>query len=58
MAEQWISVREAATLAGFTEEYIRRLARDGKIKSKKVVVVVLIERRSLEAYLRDKGKLN
>lgn len=51
MAE-WLSVKEAAELAGYTTDHIRRLIRFGEIKAKKIVIVWQVNRASLMAYLK------
>ena len=48
----WLTIKEAATLAGYHENHIRRLARSGEVKARKVVIVWLVSRKSLDAYLR------
>jgi excisionase family DNA binding protein len=35
IAEGWITTSEAADLIGFSAEYMRRLARKGKVKARK-----------------------
>ena len=55
----WITVREAANIAGFHEEHIRRLTREGKIKGYKFSIVWQIEKQSLLEYLekmKEKGR--
>jgi len=48
----WLTVDEAAKLAGYHEDHIRRLVRSGEVKGRKVVIVWLVSRKSLDAYLR------
>ncbi len=48
----WLTIREATTLAGYHADHIRRLVRTGEVKAKKVVIVWLVSRKSLQAYLR------
>lgn len=48
----WLTIKEAATLAGYHENHIRRLVRSGEVKAKKIVIVWLVSRKSLDAYLR------
>jgi excisionase family DNA binding protein len=52
----WLTVEEAATLAGYHENHIRRLVRAGEVKARKVVIVWLVSRKSLDAYLRRQDK--
>ncbi len=42
MPDNYVIVADAATQTGYSREYLRRLARDGVIKSKKIGVVMLI----------------
>lgn len=51
MAE-WLSVKEAAELAGYHVQHIRLLIRKGEIKAKKIVIVWQVNRGSLMAYLK------
>lgn len=48
----WITTDEAATLSGYDREYIRDLAREGKIKARKIATVWIVSRKSLEAHIR------
>lgn len=50
----WISVREAAKISGYVTEWIRELARDGAIKSRKIGNMVLVDLKSLEEYVEVK----
>ncbi len=52
---QWLTVTEAAELAGYHPERIRELARDNQIEARKFSIVWQVNRRSLMAYL-DKMK--
>jgi excisionase family DNA binding protein len=54
----WLSVTEAAKLAGYHPERLRELIREGKLKARKIVTVWQIDQASLTAFLReqqDKG---
>lgn len=51
MAE-WLSVKEAAQIAGYHIEHIRRLIRTGEIKGRKIITVWQVNRASLMAYLK------
>jgi excisionase family DNA binding protein len=54
--DTWITVREAAQLAGYSTEYLRELIRDHKIDAKKAGFQWMVKKQSLEAYLnREKG---
>ena len=49
---EWLSVKEAAELAGYHVQHIRRLIREGEIKARKIVIVWQVDRASLMAYLK------
>ncbi len=51
MADEWITVREAARLSGYHIEHIRRLTRTGEVKARKFATVWQVNRKSLLAYL-------
>lgn len=57
MADQWISITEAAKISGYHKDTLRELARDGRIKGRKYVTVWQISRTSLESYLKHVEKL-
>jgi excisionase family DNA binding protein len=48
--EDYVTVREAADLIGYTAEYIRRLCRDDRLEHVKVGPIVLVNRESLLAF--------
>lgn len=52
--EGWISTAQAAEISGYSQEYIRQLARDKEsgVVSTKIGVHVLINRQSLEEYVK------
>jgi hypothetical protein len=50
--DDWISVADAAQIAGYHEESIRRLIREKKIQARKFVTVWQVSRTSLLAYVR------
>ena len=50
--EEWITPQEGAALVDYHPEYIRRLARNGKIKSRKFSTVWQVERYTLLAYVK------
>ena len=59
MAEQWITTAEAAALADYHPNYIRRLIREGKIEARKFGPVWQIDRDSVLAYaeaMEEKGE--
>lgn len=47
---EWLTVREAAEFAGYNQEYVRQLARDGSIEAQKLGSSLLINRGSLMDY--------
>ena len=49
----YITVKEAATIAGVTAPFIRRLANGGRITFKKISIVMLISESSLKQYMRE-----
>lgn len=56
MAEDWLTIKEAAELADYHENHIRRLARAGEITARKVVIVWLVSKSSLEKYLKAQAE--
>ncbi len=56
MADQdWITTREAAEIAGTSQDYIRILIREGKITAKKMGWSWMVDRKSLEEYKWKSG---
>lgn len=55
MAKQdnWLTTQQAAELTGYTVFYIQDLAREGKVKAKKVSIVWLVERESLLNHVKQ-----
>ncbi len=53
MADYWIGTREAVKLSGYHVEHIRKLIREGRIKGRKFIILWLVSRSSLLAYLRE-----
>ena len=49
--DNYISVKAAATYSGYSQQYLRRLLRMGKLAGVKLGQVWLIEMASFEAYL-------
>ena len=47
-----ITMKEAQNLSGYSRHWLNRLARDGKLDAEKVATVWLVERESLERYLK------
>lgn len=54
---EWLSVKEAAEIAGYTVFHVRRLIREGEIEARKIVIVWQVDRASLMAYLRRTEEL-
>lgn len=56
MADEWLSVFQAAEISGYSVKYVRRLLRQGKVKSQKFLTVWQVSKSSLLAYLREAKK--
>jgi hypothetical protein len=56
MANDWITTPEAVKVSGYTADHLRTLIRQGRIKAKKVLVVWLVSRKSLDAYLKGQSE--
>ncbi len=56
MADDWMSIRDATKLSGYHPDHLRTLIRQGRIEGRKVVIVWLVKRASLLAYLREQSK--
>ena len=57
MAQDWITTREAAELAKYHPEHIRKLIKSGKVKARKFGQVWQVDQASLLAYARTVAKL-
>jgi excisionase family DNA binding protein len=53
MDQDWITIKEAATLTGYNAEYIRCMINEGKITAKKFSFVWAIDKDSLLAYIQQ-----
>lgn len=53
MAEDWLKVEEAAEIAAYHPNYLRKLLRDGKVNGRKWGQTWQVSRQSLLAYLQD-----
>ena len=53
MTEDWITTTEAVNLTGYSQEYIRRILRTGKIKGRKWGRDWMVDRDSLVEYMRE-----
>jgi len=49
--EDFLTIEEATTISGYTEQYLRRMSRAGKIEAIKRGHFWLVNRHSLEAYM-------
>ncbi len=56
MADDWITVEEAADLTNYNDEHIRRLIREGRIQAKKFADVWAVSRKSLLDYVREQAQ--
>ena len=56
MTDDWITTEEAARLANYHQEHIRRLIRTGEVKGRKFLIVWQVSRASLFAYVRRQEK--
>ena len=54
---EYVSVEEASQITGYSEQYIRRLLRQGKIKAEKKGAMWWVEMESLEAYKHEMDSL-
>ena len=54
---EWLNTSEGAELTGFSVDYVRRLARAGRIEARKVGRDWLIERASLLAFKAQMDRL-
>ena len=53
MAEEWLTIKDAAEFSGYHENYIRRIARAGTIEARKFGPVWQVNRHGLTAYMVD-----
>jgi excisionase family DNA binding protein len=56
MADEWLTVNQAAEISGYSVQYVRRLLRQGRVQSQKFLTVWQINRLALLAYIRDAQK--
>jgi len=52
----WLTIREASKQSGYAPVHLQDLARQGRIKARKVSIVWLVSKSSLERYLREQEK--
>lgn len=50
--EDFLTIEEAVRLTGYTDQYLRRMANEGRVRAIKRGHFWLLERTSLTAYLR------
>lgn len=53
----WVGTKEAAAITGYSEAWMRRLAKDGRIKARKVGRDWLLDLAELAAYQRRMSDL-
>lgn len=53
MESDWITVKEATSLTGYSPDHIRDLAAASRIVAKKVATVWLVSKKSLLSHQRD-----
>ena len=56
MADDWITLRDAAKVSGYTIVHLQDLARQGRVKARKISIVWLVSRKSLDAYLEEQAQ--
>ncbi len=56
MADDWLTIQEAAKHSGYTVVHLQDLAREKRVKARKVSIVWLVSRKSLDAYLREQSE--
>jgi excisionase family DNA binding protein len=52
----FITVKSAETHSGYSNQYLRRLLRSGKLQGVKIGQMWLIEMQSLESYIHQQNK--
>jgi len=52
----YITVKIASQWSGYNEQYIRRLLRNGFLKTKRIIHILLIEKTGFEKYLLETKK--
>jgi excisionase family DNA binding protein len=57
MSEDWITTNEAAELAGYHPDHVRRLILAGKLEARRFGPVWAVSRTSVLAYLRQMEEL-
>jgi hypothetical protein len=54
--DDWLTLKDAAKLAGYNPAHLRTLIRQGRIKGRKVVIVWLVSKSSLLRYLKEQAE--
>ena len=54
--EEYITVRTAAKISGYNQQYLRRLLRDNVFRSKRIGQLWLIDRNDFLKYLKNTQK--
>ena len=54
---EWVTVAEASELTGYSVQYLRRIARQGRIKARKWVNAWMIDRAALLDYKQEMDAL-
>lgn len=57
MADEWLTVKDAAEISGYHHVTIRKLLLSGEIEGKKFATVWQVSEASLKAYLRKAEKM-
>ena len=52
----WLTISEASKESGYTVVHLQDLARQGRIKARKVVTVWLLSKSSLSRYLKEQSE--
>lgn len=56
MADEWLTVKQAAEISGYHPEYLRYLIKAGKIDAQKFATVWQVSRSSLKEFLKNAKK--
>jgi hypothetical protein len=56
MADEWLTVKQAAEISGYHPVYLRYLIRTGKVEAQKFATVWQVSRASLKAFLKNAEK--
>lgn len=53
---EWLTIAEASEESGYTPVHLQELAREGRIKARKVVTVWLVSKPSLSRYVKEQSQ--